>query len=152
MGNVQLPYEYENTVEDYERSALEVISPIKPTPENIATGKVLYTNMCAICHGENGNGKGYIVTAGKYTAAPPSYFDPGYIDMPDGKMFHSITYGKNAMGSYAYALNKLERWQIISYINSLQNEWLAENTEAAVEAVVTANAEEMNEGETTITQ
>jgi mono/diheme cytochrome c family protein len=133
MGDVQLPYNYANTIEDYERAGVEVTSPIENSAAHIADGERLYNNLCAICHGAEGNGKGYIVTAGKYKAVPPSYFDPGYIDMPDGKMFHSITYGKNAMGSYAYALNKLERWQIIAYINAMQDAWLEENTEAAVE-------------------
>ena len=135
MGDIQLPYPYKNTIEDYEKAGLEVVSPLQYNEIDLAEGQRLYTNMCAICHGAEGNGKGYIVTAGKYTAAPPSYFSEGYIDMPDGKMFHSITYGKNAMGSYAYALNKKERWQVILYINSLQDARLAENASPVQENV-----------------
>lgn len=47
-----------------------------------------------MCHGAAGDGKGFIVTEGKYTAAPPSYFDPLIMALPEGKMFHSVTYGK----------------------------------------------------------
>jgi hypothetical protein len=38
--------------------------------------------------------------------------------MPDGQMFYSITYGKNAMGSYASQLSTKQRWMIIHYIKS----------------------------------
>jgi hypothetical protein len=40
--------------------------------------------------------------------------------MPDGQMFYSITYGKNAMGSYASQLSTTQRWMVIHYINNKQ--------------------------------
>lgn len=137
LASISLPYEYAKTDEDYERAGLELINPLQATPENIAAGQHAFNNMCAVCHGTEGNGKGVIVASGKYGAVPPSYFDAGYIDMPDGKMFHSITYGKNAMGSYAYALTKKERWQIILYINSMQDAWLASNQPAQTQVAET---------------
>jgi hypothetical protein len=42
-------------------------------------------------------------------------------DLSDGKMFHSITYGRNLMGSHASQLTQEERWTIIHYVNTLQN-------------------------------
>jgi len=41
--------------------------------------------------------------------------------MPDGQMFYSITFGKNAMGSYASQLSTKQRWMIIHYIKEKQN-------------------------------
>ena len=40
--------------------------------------------------------------------------------MADGTMFHSITYGKNNMGSYASQLDRKQRWMVIKYIRTLQ--------------------------------
>jgi mono/diheme cytochrome c family protein len=40
--------------------------------------------------------------------------------MTDGTMFHSLTYGKNNMGSYASQLSREQRWMIIKYIRTLQ--------------------------------
>ena len=40
--------------------------------------------------------------------------------MPDGQMFYSITYGKNAMGSYASQLRTKQRWMVIHYIKAKQ--------------------------------
>ena len=40
--------------------------------------------------------------------------------MPEGTMFHSVTYGKGQMGSYASQLNTKQRWKVIAYIKSKQ--------------------------------
>ena len=40
-------------------------------------------------------------------------------------------------GSYAYALTKKERWQIILYINSMQDAWLASNQPARTQVAET---------------
>jgi len=42
------------------------------------------------------------------------------LNMPDGQMFYSVTYGKNMMGSYASQLNRKQRWEIIYYIKHKQ--------------------------------
>jgi hypothetical protein len=41
-------------------------------------------------------------------------------DLPEGKMYHTITYGKGLMGQHASQLNQLERWQVIEYVKCLQ--------------------------------
>ena len=46
--------------------------------------------------------------------------DPLMVKLADGTMFHSITYGKNAMGSYASQLNVSQRWMVIQYIRDKQ--------------------------------
>lgn len=43
-----------------------------------------------------------------------------YKVMADGTMFHSITYGKNNMGSYASQLTRKQRWEVIKYVRTLQ--------------------------------
>jgi len=43
-----------------------------------------------------------------------------YVKMPPGTMFHSITYGKNNMGSYAAQLSRMQRWMIVQYVKSKQ--------------------------------
>ena len=40
--------------------------------------------------------------------------------MAEGTMFHSATYGKNMMGSYASQLSTAQRWMVIAYIKSKQ--------------------------------
>ena len=42
-------------------------------------------------------------------------------DLPVGRMFHSITYGLNYMGSHASQLTAEDRWKVILYVQTLQN-------------------------------
>ncbi|HMQ43796.1 MAG TPA: cytochrome c, partial [Mariniflexile sp.] len=35
-------------------------------------------------------------------------------------IYHTIHYGKNAMGSYANQLQEEERWQVVSYVLQLR--------------------------------
>jgi mono/diheme cytochrome c family protein len=83
----------------------------------------LYLVNCGICHGDklDGNGPLYNGGNGPYQAAPKNLIaDPVVAKMPDGQMFYSITYGKNAMGSYASQLSTKQRWMIIHYIKEKQ--------------------------------
>src|SRR6187200_3646726 len=83
----------------------------------------LYLVNCGICHGEKLDGQGPLYNDGKgpYQAAPKNLMaDPVVSKMPDGQMFYSVTYGKNAMGSYASQLSTKQRWMIIHYIKEKQ--------------------------------
>ena len=83
----------------------------------------LYLVNCAICHGDklDGNGPLWKGGDGPFPSAPPNLIsDPVATTMADGTMFHSITYGKNMMGSYASQLNTKQRWMIVNYIKEKQ--------------------------------
>ncbi|HVS97073.1 MAG TPA: cytochrome c [Puia sp.] len=83
----------------------------------------LYLVNCAICHGAklDGNGPLYRGGDGPFPAAPAQFIGKAqYMDMPEGQMFYSATYGKNKMGSYASQLNTKQRWMVIAYIKSKQ--------------------------------
>lgn len=42
-------------------------------------------------------------------------------DLPDGKIYHAITYGVGLMGSHASQLTPTERWKVVAYVKELQN-------------------------------
>jgi mono/diheme cytochrome c family protein len=77
----------------------------------------LFNINCAICHGEKGGGNGPI--AGNIGAVA-NLTGGDYVKMADGTMFHSITFGRNNMGSYASQLTRAQRWMIVKYIRTLQ--------------------------------
>lgn len=112
------PYPYNNTPEDYELAGLNVKNPLPETEEIIAKGKVIYSKYCIHCHGEQGKGDGSITITGNYP--PPPSYSGALKDLPEGKMFHTLTYGKGMMGSHASQLSKDERWTVIRYIQTLQ--------------------------------
>lgn len=114
------PYPYANDTTGYARAGRELHSPIAMTKESVEKGKVIYTKFCLHCHGETGQGDGKVVTEGNYPV-PPAYNGTQLGSMPEGKMFHSLKYGKNvAMGSHAGQLSQEERWTVIQYVKYLQ--------------------------------
>lgn len=83
----------------------------------------LYLVNCGICHGMklDGNGPLYKDGNGPFPSKPATLVgDPRYEAMPAGQMFYSMTYGKNAMGSYASQISSRQRWMIIHYIKAQQ--------------------------------
>lgn len=85
----------------------------------------LYLINCGVCHGAalDGNGPLWKGGDGPFPSAPKNLIsDATTVNMPDGQMFYSVTYGKNAMGSYASQLNATQRWMIIKYIKLRQAE------------------------------
>jgi mono/diheme cytochrome c family protein len=102
----------------------QVQSPVPSlTPLELREAQRLYLVNCAICHGPklDGNGPLYKDGSGPFPAAPKNLTgDPVTINMPEGQMFYSVTYGKNMMGSYASQITSKQRWMIIHYIKSQQ--------------------------------
>ena len=79
----------------------------------------LYLVNCGVCHGQklDGNGPLWKDGNGPFTSAPKNLMT---LDMPDGQMFYSVTYGKNMMGSYASQITDKQRWMIIHFIKAQQ--------------------------------
>lgn len=113
-----MPYPLNNTPEDYERAATEIKSPLLSEKKHVLRGKEIYTTMCTHCHGEAGHGDGAISKNGHIQGIPD--YATKLKDLPEGKMYHTITYGKGLMGQHASQLNQLERWQVIEYVKLLQ--------------------------------
>lgn len=124
--NGYVPYHYADTEEERVRASNEIINNPFPITENgLARGKALYDINCAICHGEKGNGLGYLYDtdanpSAKYPAAPANFLQDTFYHSSNGRFYHAIMYGKNVMGSYADKLSFEERWEVIHYIRSLQ--------------------------------
>lgn len=114
-----MPYTYPDNLEGYEAAGLGLKSPIAMTEATVEQGKVLYGKFCDHCHGEKGGGDGSVVNNGGFP--PPGAYAGPLKDVPEGKIFHVITYGKGMMGSHASQLNKEERWLVVQYVKFLQN-------------------------------
>ena len=112
------PFDIENTTEGYELAKVSLVSLLDSTQVDMAKGKELYDIYCGICHGNKGNGQGTLVKREKILGIP-SYDDVGRAITP-GSTYHTIYYGKNAMGSYANQLNEEERWQVVAYVMQLK--------------------------------
>ncbi|MCO6489352.1 MAG: cytochrome c [Phaeodactylibacter sp.] len=123
--NGHVPYYYSDTEEERIRATNEIIAnPFPITAAGLERGKELYTIFCGICHGEKGDGLGYLVSDAnpnvKYPAAPANFLLDAFVESSNGRYYHSIMYGRNVMGSYKDKISYEERWQVIHYIRSLQ--------------------------------
>ena len=128
--NGAVPYYYDDTEEERTRATAEITeNPFPITTAGLERGEELYTIYCAICHGDKGDGLGYLVReadpvkgvdAGVYPAAPANFLQDTFYNSSNGRYYHAIMYGKNVMGAHADKLSYEERWQVIHYIRSLQ--------------------------------
>ena len=114
-----IPYPLPNDSNGYKMSA-EVKDPLPPLDTiQMAEAQRLFNINCAICHGPKLDAQGPLSTGGKVPAVANLTLAQ-YVKMPVGTMFHSITYGKNNMGSYASQLSRKQRWMVIQYVKSQQ--------------------------------
>lgn len=121
--NGSVPYYYDDTEEDRARAIADIIdNPYPITKKGLEEGKKLYDTFCGICHGEKGDGAGYLVRddGGVYPVQPAILTNDEFTTASNGRLYHALVYGKNLMGGYADKVGYEERWQIIHYIRSLQ--------------------------------
>ncbi|MFN4880794.1 MAG: c-type cytochrome [Bacteroidota bacterium] len=132
------PYKYSNTPTGYDSAGLFVKNPLTIDTSSLGEGKRLFNIYCSPCHGAGGKGNGSIVEnpgiKNPYPP-PPSYYSENLLALPEGKMFHSVHYGRNLMGSYASQLDQNQIWMVISYIRSMQTHY----TDSIKSITATAN-------------
>ena len=115
-------YAYQNDSAGYAQS-VSVKNPLNVDSIDKKEAERLYLVNCGICHGAklDGNGPLYKGGDGPFPNKPATLVgDAKYEAMAEGTMFHSVTYGKNSMGSYASQLSTKQRWMVIAYIKSKQ--------------------------------
>lgn len=118
-----VPYYYGDSDSERERAIVKLIdNPLPITDAGLAEGKELYNVFCSTCHGDKGDGNGYLVRddGGMYPVQPANFLLEEHLKASNGRYYHSIMYGKNLMGSYADKISFEERWNVIHYIRSLQ--------------------------------
>ena len=98
--------------------AKKIANPVKATPESIAKGKTIYYQVCHVCHGEKGDGKG---PAGAALNPPLGNFtDKARMDgQTDGELFWKITNGDGgSMASYKNQYSDTDRWNLVNYLRT----------------------------------
>jgi len=123
-GDMAWVYPYKGDTTGYAQSA-SVTNPLKADSTykpDVKEAERLYLIYCGICHGTklDGNGPLWKDGNGPFPSAPKSFMADDMKKMSEGTMFHSVTYGKNAMGSYASQLSTMQRWMVIDYIKTKQ--------------------------------
>ncbi len=100
--------------------------PLPLTPDLLARGRQRYNIFCMPCHGQIGDGNGFIPTRG--FREPPTFHSDRLRNAPLGHFFDVISNGFGAMPDYASQIPARDRWAIIAYVRALQ---LSQNVPAA---------------------
>jgi mono/diheme cytochrome c family protein len=103
---------------------LSKTNPLPASAGTINAGKTLFLKTaqpvaCAMCHGEQGDGKGFM---GAALVPPPRNFTCGAMmkNLPDGQLFWIIKNGSPGTGMMSFAGMPDEQvWQLIHYIRTL---------------------------------
>ena len=117
--------EFPNDQAGYEAAGTTMVNPLPADIITLAEGKKLYTVFCGPCHGDKGDGQGHLVKIEKFSGVP-SYHEGSSSrggamkDLTGGKIYHTITYGLNNMGSHASQITPTDRWKVVMYVQELQ--------------------------------
>jgi mono/diheme cytochrome c family protein len=115
----QLPLLYNASLEDALRAGLELHNPFSAKDEDRRQrGSAVFANFCQVCHGPFGLGDGPNTQGG--FPPPPSLTADRAVRMPDGQMFHVLTYGQGRMAPAAPQLSRDDRWCAILHVRQLQ--------------------------------
>jgi mono/diheme cytochrome c family protein len=93
--------------------------PVPVTAQLLARGQQRFTINCTPCHGAQGDGNGITKRIGAM-AVVGNLHDKRIVELADGEIFNTITYGKNLMGPYGANVTVEDRWAIIAYLRALQ--------------------------------
>lgn len=121
-GDMLFTYPYANDSAGYVNAA-GVKNPLNADSIDMVEAERQYLINCGICHGAklDGNGPLWKDGNGPFPAKPANLAtDAKYTAMTEGTMYHSVTFGKNTMGSYASQLSTKQRWEVIAYIKMKQ--------------------------------
>lgn len=112
------PYPFQKTVEGIEKAGKFLKNPYSATEKVIKRGQEVYNIFCLQCHGEKGDGKGYLFTEGLYTYQPASLIADKAKVKPDGEFFHNITVGFGLMGAHGPMISEEDRWKVVTFIRA----------------------------------
>jgi len=90
-------------------------NPVRPTAESLAKGKKTYVIDCALCHGENGDGKNDMDMKNVPDLTNPEVQKSA----TDGQWFYVIRHGIGDMpGEGTDRAKDEEVWNIVNYVRS----------------------------------
>ncbi len=93
-------------------------NPFKGDQMVIQKGAKLYTQYCAICHGDKGKGNG--LAGMSLNPKPTNFQTEKFQKQSDGAIFWKLTSGKPPMAPYKDILKDDQRWELVNYVRTLK--------------------------------
>lgn len=95
------------------------VNPLPVTDELLHHGQEVFNINCAACHSRLGDGNGTPKRINAM-AVVANLHDKRIVELPDGELFNTVSYGKGLMQGYASNLSIQDRWAAIAYLRALQ--------------------------------
>jgi mono/diheme cytochrome c family protein len=89
----------------------------------VERGRQRYGIYCQPCHDARGDGRGILFQHGNVPTA--TFHQEKILKYADGQIFDVITNGVGLMSGYRWPIPPADRWAIVAYIRTLQQERLA---------------------------
>lgn len=110
---------FEPTPEDAERAGRELLNPFSDADvEAVERGEAVFETYCQVCHGASGVGDGTVAQRGFPT--PASLIAANARILPDGRIFHIVSYGQGNMPGHASQIEPDDRWKVALWVRQLQ--------------------------------
>ena len=113
------PYLYAKNDTDRVLAGKELINPFQNNEQNLDRGKQVYTVFCSSCHGEKGDGKGFLFTSKKYPYPPGNLLTEKIKNNPEGEIFHVVTVGFGVMPQHGSQVRPEDRWKVAMYVKEV---------------------------------
>jgi mono/diheme cytochrome c family protein len=107
-------------------------NPLVVNAALLQRGRERFDIYCAPCHGRLGDGNGITKKIGVMPAVA-NLHDQRIVEMADGEIFNTVTYGKGLMGAAGPLVPTEDRWAIIAYLRALQLSWLGTTNDLTAE-------------------
>lgn len=114
------PLPYGASAADAELAGRQLRNPIEESTATLKRGAAVFATYCVVCHGSGGLGDGPVTKAG--FPAPPSLLGEASKRLPDGRIFHIITYGQKVMPGYSSQISREDRWRAVFHVRRLQSQ------------------------------
>ena len=95
------------------------LNPFPVTAQFVTRGQRQFNIYCSPCHGQTGEGTGMTKKIGAM-AVVANLHDQRIVQLTDGELFNTASYGKGVMQGYAPQISTEDRWAVIAYMRALQ--------------------------------
>lgn len=97
----------------------KVANPLKGDAGSVATGKTLWNQHCASCHGKTGLGDG--TKAAQLETTPSDFSKAAFQGQTDGAMFFKTSEGRGDMPSFKKKIPDQEDiWALVNFMRSFK--------------------------------
>ena len=127
-AQTQNPHETKISAEEAARK-----NPLRFTDVSVARGKKVYASQCAMCHGDNADGKGDLAV--DMGATPPDFTKPDTLKgRTDGELYAIIGSGNAKMPGQAGRLPEYYKWSLVNFLRSLSGGTPVRATQEEIDA------------------